>query len=365
MATTYKQYLLLLMLTTFSLLGIVSLINYEIDPASIYQDLDEGNTNLENVFASKLLRSSNGLLWPNNSWDERDIKSSLAKNNNINTKCAVIGSSHVMQISSFRNYASLKRVCPSIMNLGVSGGTLEDYLALSYILANKNNKPKTIVFGIAPWALDLDRDSRWERYKKSYYLMKEQLESNISSGNDYNSKIKYIVNLINPQYFYRSLQTIGKTKTKFEIVEAPKFNLSHGIKEPVILPDGSHVYSKKYISDSDSSIIPIGGSNYKIKVGSQSSDASILLFKNLVHFLHSVDINVVILMTPYHHNVWENKNSVTTQALLEVEALIWQLGKELNVDILGSYNPYKIGCDADEFYDFMHAKDKCLSKIDN
>jgi hypothetical protein len=361
MTLTYKQYLMLLALTISSLLVIIAIVNYKVDPAMIYHKNDELKYNSANTFANRLIISSNGLFWPTNSWNERDIKKSLAKNNNINASCAVIGSSHVMEISSFRSNVSLKHLCPSIVNLGVSGGTLEDYLALSQILISKKNKTKTIVFGIDVWALDFGRDLRWERYKKSYNLMKLQLKQNSSYESDNFSK--YITNLINPQYFYRSLQAIGMTE--FEIEETPKFDLSQGLKYPVCLPDGSLAYSKEYISDSNASKIPIGGLIYKIENSPQYSDAAILLFKKLVRLLRGFDINVVILMTPYHHRVWESEHSVTTQALLEMEPQIRRIGKELNVKVLGSYNPYKIGCNTDEFHDHMHAKDSCLAKIKN
>lgn len=363
MDISYNNYLSTLVLTTLTLLLSVSFISYKVDPEGIYHDSGKEEANSSISYVAKLLTTTHGLLKPGNSWNERDLKSSLARNNNSNADCAVIGSSHVMQISSFRRNASLVNICPSIINLGVSGGTLEDYLALSYMLVN-NKKPKTIVFGIDPWALDFRRDSRWERYSKEYYLMKALLENKSSIQEDgSNQKIKYITNLINPQYFYRSVQLFGKKMP--EIVEAPSFNLLAGIENPVYLPDGSLVYSREYISNANSSEVPIGGSNYKIKTyGSQYSFNAVLLFKKLVHFLKKADINTVIVMTPYHHNVWKDKNSITTKALIDMEVKIRSVGKELQLEVLGSYDPDKIGCVSNEFYDMMHAKYLCLEKIE-
>ena len=39
------------------------------------------------------------------------------------------------------------------------------------------------------------------------------------------------------------------------------------------------------------------------------------------------------------------------------------LSKELNVEIVGSYNPLKVGCNEYEFYDGMHPKDSCMDKV--
>jgi hypothetical protein len=359
----YKQYLIILAFaTSLSLVGVLS-INYSIDPARIYHDISETGSNSEGAYAARLVNSTNGSLWSGSSWNGRDIKSLLAKNNKINAGCAVIGSSHVMQISSFRKNASLSQFCSSIINLGVAGGTLEDYLALSYMLINNAQKPNTIVFGIAPWALDFDKDVRSERYTKAYDSMKILLKSyGFAQNSKINSEIKYFINLINSDYFFRSIQTIRQERNL--IKEAPAFNYLEGFEEAVHLPDGSIIYSKEFISNSNTSKIPIGGGTlYKINKDSPSSEIAINLFKKLVVLLNRVGINVVFLMTPYHHNVWEDKKSLTTQALLKVELRIKKLGNELGIKVIGSYSPYRIGCNTDEFYDFMHAKDSCLSKI--
>ncbi len=82
-----------------------------------------------------------------------------------------------------------------------------------------------------------------------------------------------------------------------------------------------------------------------------------------VHSIKDDGIDVIFLMTPYHPNVWADESSSTTKALLEMESVIRALGEENNIPVLGSYNPEKIGCNEDEFYDFMHATASCLSKI--
>ena len=358
----FKKYLLRLGFFTCVALLIVALISYYYDPAQIYHASAIGSTS-SSTFASRLLKSKTGLLWPNDAWSERDIKSSLAEKI-TNIDCAIIGSSHAMQISSFRENASLKYLCSSIVNLGVSGGTLEDYLAMSYKLISNGHPPKTIVFAVDPWALDFNRDIRWRRYKESYFSMKQMLNrNNTTQVNEVFSRWKYITNLINPSYFLRSIKQIGRKGHK--IIEAPVFDYSIGIENPVFLPDGSLVYSKSYIVNAKSPALPIGGGNYKIRDGSQVSEKAVKIFGNLIKDLNDKGISTVLVMTPYHNSVWVNVNSITTKALIEVETRIRKLGRDLNVKVLGSYNPQNIGCNPDEFYDHMHAKDSCLSKIVN
>ncbi len=216
--TTYKQYLLALMFfSSIFLLG-VGLVNFTIDPEQIYHDPVSTFVS-PSAFAAQLLESKNGLMITAGSLNERDKKSSLARKNS-NVDCAIIGSSHVLQISSFRKNASLTGFCNSMINLGVSGGTLEDYLALSHYLLKNKQKVKTIIFGIDPWSLDFNRDPRWERYKDSYYSMKRKIRKvDIASSYDNFSGWKYLSNLINPSYFW-----FFRKVSAFEMQVTPNFS---------------------------------------------------------------------------------------------------------------------------------------------
>jgi len=189
---------------------------------------------------------------------------------------------------------------------------------------------------------------------------------NVIQLNTNYSRLKYFTNLINPSYFYRSIKHFKRDQPEYAIKVAPPFLYSEGIEDPVVLPDGSLIHSKKYIASSKASKIRFSGHDYKIKKNrSQISETAVKLFCSLLKALNNNGIETVIVMTPYHHNVWANEKSTTVVALIEVGARIRKLGKDLNIKVLGSYNPEKIGCSPDEFWDYGHAKDSCLSKIPN
>ena len=359
---SYKQYLFTSLILTCISLFCVGTISYIVDPANIYHDSSDAH-NSPSVFVDHLIKSQNGLLWPGDSWNIRDIKKSFVQNKTT-IDCAVIGSSRVMQISSFRENKSLTNLCDYITNIGVAGGGLEDYLALSYELINKKDKPNTFIFGIDPWTLNFGQDERWERhYRDSYYSMKNMINpnSNVQENNRL-SWLKYIANLINPYYFFRSVKQIGRDD--FVIKEAPEFDYSKGIDSAVLLPDGSVIYSNRFISDANQKQVPIGGINYRLG-GHPFSEVAIELFSDLVKHLNKAGVSTIVILTPYQHNVWADKNSVTVKSLMMVESRVRKLGDESGITILGSFNPNNIGCTPDEFFDFMHAKDSCLSKIKN
>jgi hypothetical protein len=333
---------------------VVALTNYLVDPSSIYHE----KTSKVDQFINALLSSEHGLvLQQGGGLNGREISSALAKHS-TDTDCFVIGSSHIMQISSFRTNKSIKRYCPSLINLGVDGASLEDYLALSEsVLANTSNV-KTIVFGVDPWALNYYRDSAWVHYKNQYYSMINRLENEqyIPKENNY----QLFFNLISRDYFIQSVKSLLSSNTK-EIVYAPKFDTIVGIESSVKLPDGSIIYSHK--SNNDISYTSISGlHDYKMNKKSIINQKSVEIFTKLMQYLKT-RFNVIFVLTPYHNNVWKYPNQTIMTAMLSVEKKIHQIAKKLNIIVVGSYDPNKVGCKTDEFYDAMHAKDTCLSKL--
>jgi hypothetical protein len=390
-----KSYLAKLIIGTASCLLIVGLINYVIDPVGLYivsKDLNNSPV----VYVAALTKSKYGLVRPPSRYKERERKRSLARYAE-NVDCAIIGSSHIMQISSFRTNKSLVNICKDkLINLGVSGGTLEDFLALSFEIIRNKKGPKTIVFGISPWSLDFQRDAGWQEYSDSYKKMTQILKMSQLEilFNIVSVKWKLITNLSNFDYFLRSIEKIVNSKNILGIndvliteslknspffdfpnkrildeqlfEEAPVYDSNCngtpcGSEKYIILPDGSLFYARDAFINSK---IPVGGSGYKIKkTGIQYSEKAIDMFEKLLRKLNELGFKVVLLMTPYHHNVLKGK--ITLSAFNEIEPQIKKLGHKLGVRVLGSYDPNKIGCNPSEFFDEMHPKDVCLSKIVN
>ena len=351
------------------MLAVTALTNYIVDPENIYPKYSSQQNKLTpKVYIKKLLESNYGLLLPNYIWNERDLKKALAEYP-INYDCAVIGSSHVMQITSNRQNKSLASICSSIKNLSVSGGSLEDYLALTnIILKNTEFTPKTVVFGIDPWSLNFGRDKRWVRYEQDYFEMKDKLfkKHSIARQEDNGNLNKdLLLNLFNLKYFKRSLSTIFDDRIKIK-TQAPKFNHNIGLKLPVILPDGSLVYSAEYIDKAKKNIKTISGKDsYKIIDNFYYQDHAIKTFEKLMQHLINYEIKIVFVLTPYHHSVWSNTDQPIIKTFKIIERKIHDIAKQYKIQIIGSYDPNSIMCLEGEFYDTAHAQYQCLAKLKN
>ena len=373
---SYKLYLKNIFFLSFSLIIIIGSINYFINPGNVYPTLNKYYNKKQSTtkFIDQLINSDNGILFDNSVWNMRDIKQALAKNNN-DADCAIIGSSRIMQISSERPTKSLSKICPKITNLGIPGTSLEDYLIASKNILRNSKPPKTILIGIDPWIFILNRDKRWRRYKNDFFLMKDELEENlkISSTQNYEKvsfNIALISNLINYDYFSKSIKLILSKNNKF-IEHAPVFDYKKGLDKPVLLSDGTGIYAKNYQEKSKSIKISgvynydIGGiSKTKYDEGQWYQEKALKLFVNLINYLKE-DFNIIFILTPYHPAVWEIEDQTLVKAMKNIELKTHEIANSLNVKVIGSFDPNHINCTKEEFFDPVHPKDTCLSKLEN
>lgn len=345
------NYILTTVGTAGILLTTTAALNWIVDPAEIFQ-----KTSFGQQYAKTLLESKHGLVLPD-SLDEREFKAVLAKNA-AQFHCVVIGSSHVMQISSARKHRSLPD-CKNILNLGVSGAGIEDHFALTW-MALSGGKPGRLILGVDPWTLAYGKDERWKiRYAEEYHAAWTAIDgakkADPTSSNRWSS-------LISAGYTKRSLGFLwrGATKPSIEIVQSVDEEI--GGKHPVTLQDGSHIYSSEYIAESRNIPIPIGGTGYKVD-GVVNVTSAITAYKGLVKWIRSQGVEPVLLMTPYHQNVWKLATSPNVGVMIATENIVRKMGIEIGVPVVGSYRPEVVGCTPDEFYDFMHPKASCVAKI--
>jgi hypothetical protein len=373
----FSSYIKKILLLKFLLLISIASINLIVDPQKIYASFFHKNKNpILQDFAKALESSNYGLINKFNELNERDRKKALAIYAE-QKECAIIGSSHIMQISTYRNSKTLSNFCKSLINLGVSGGTLEDYLAFSNMLIERKKKIKTVIFSIDPWALNFHRDGRWRIHTEQFEKMQDKLKLVNKYNNSYTTSL--LINLINLEYLKESFITLSNKNTEADnLIEskndkfyhADKFNLEIGYKEySVTLPDGSHSYNQEYRESSLQDMKSFDGTNYSNQHALESSkdfyDANaIKMFNETTILFQKSGINVIFLLSPYHQKTFETKQQIP-KSLDIVEREIHDIAKSLKVTVIGSYRAENIPCSNNEFYDFAHPTFSCLLKLTN
>ena len=354
----FSLYLKITFITVVCIVIVAATINFFVDPSGVYGQ----KTITPEKYAFELTQKSKyGLLWQEGLFADRDLSKALAVYSK-DVDCVVIGSSRIMQVSSKSHNKSFMEMCPSILNIGVSGASIEDHIALSYLVV-KAGFSGDVIFGVDPWTLTYNKHQRWTVYSDVYNNARYEIfgdDDDVSM-----SPLLFLLNLINVEYTYRSVLLLMKYLKKGipSIVMASDFDYEVGLDDPVKLPDGSHVYSKNYIQKSGNISIKDGKNhNWMVKtpVSSQIGSSD---YQHLLKWVSMNDIKVHVLLTPYHHSAWAYNDTVIVSAMNKTENIIKKIAKGLGVAVYGSYNPLKVGCDNNEFYDVMHAKSSCLGKI--
>ena len=70
-------------------------------------------------------------------------------------------------------------------------------------------------------------------------------------------------------------------------------------------------------------------------------------------------------MIPYHPEVWNFSEQPVVTAMKIVELKVHEIAKSVGIQVIGSFDPKKINCKSEEFYDDRHPKDLCLTKLEN
>ncbi len=349
--------------STVCLLTLVAFLNFIVDPGSIYLRkilLEKKKKDIYDLY----LKSKFGIHYDGN---ERFLKLLLAQFSK-DKDCVFIGSSHLMQVSYERG-EHIREVCTSVLNLGVSGGTFEDIFVFLGALEKYDKIPRKLFIGIDPWTLKPGLDSRYSQFSDylKFYLDTNNFSADVFADSLGGQSGATLLNLLNLEYTRHTVEYLRRLDSSFynksdalysEVLEDTKDTLS---EKPVVLADGSYIYSKEHILKSVTGRNYEAEPSYKLSENTINDDSLSFLRKGLKKLKSKTQVTLV--MTPYHFSAFKPKYSEYLKYFKDVNKAVLHLSKELNIEFLGSFWPDQVGCSAEEFYDFMHPKTSCVDKI--
>ena len=262
---------------------------------------------------------------------------------NYKPETLVIGSSRIMQIS---NQISRNR----ILNLGVSGASIEDHIALLEMSLHKFN-PETLIIGLDPWLFNkFNYQGRWKSLKKEYRKSlikidgKNQIKFNLSESSE-----------TTPSKWEFFLENIYKFINIKQLSLVPK-ELENNEKK-LILRDGSLLYPKNTNNKLTAKII-----NYSMGKYEFSKENYKVYDKFLKNLLNHHKKKVVIFLTPFEPSSYE-LTIEEKPIFLEIEKMFIDLARKNSIKVIGSFNPSKNNCKNNEFFDNLHPTKSCTSKV--
>ena len=279
--------------------------------------------------------------------DERKFIKNRILYETLDPKILIIGSSRVMQLSN-ENFNQ------QVLNLGVSGASVEDHIAITAMALEKFN-PDKILLGADPWLFNRDSgQSRWKSISNEYEIALKNIEE---TSNKYKILKKDTKNEIY-NFYEKFVDNIYNNFNKRKLDLDIKSDETKNNTKQIILRDGKIIYGKEKREEKiKDKIIDYSMSSYEFSEDYYNN------YNKFIKYLIKVQKkDVVLFLTPYHLTSY----NLTVQAkpfYLDVEKRFRELSKEMGVQIVGSYNPSLTDCEEIEFYDNQHPKEDCMKKI--
>ena len=265
-------------------------------------------------------------------------------------KTLVVGSSRVMQVGSLT-------LNVPVLNLSVSGASIEDHIAFS-AEAIAQYKPNRIIIGLDPWLLNQNDDQeRWRSINSLYVYWQANIrKDNELGGNDvsYFFKNKYVSKPDSVFYrAYKKINIVGR--------QTPMNGDAEAIDKKHY--DGSHIYNRAYANRTDEAIT----ADFDIlrDYSMNEYELDLVAEKKLLELVSWAQMNgvkVIFVLPPYHPNLY-SMIADEKQVILDIEKRFRDLARKYGVELVGSYDPRRVGCSKSEFYDGMHPKLSCMTKV--
>ena len=294
---------------------------------------------------AKLLVNNEGIY--STKMDERQFVKNRIIYETIDPKILVIGSSRIMAISN-ENFNE------QILNLSVSGASIEDQITIIEMAIEKFN-PDKILLGADPWLFNKNNNqTRWKSIQKEYQFA-------IRNINSMNKKEKILSSIdVEKNYFFyehfldKFYNFLNIRKLEIELGENSNDNLT----KDIILKDGTRVFRKQEVKTKIKPTVV----DYSMEKYVFSNDYY-NIYKTFIEYLQKThNKEVILVLSPYYSPSYE-LTIKEKPFYLELEKKFKELSKETNIQIIGSYNPLLTTCSADEFFDSMHPEPSCMKKI--
>jgi len=341
-----KRFLVHLGLFFLPALVVVIGVNYTVDPASVFHDV-------ETEIARKLASGHNVAVYVN--YNERLMQKQLIELLPHTPSTLLLGSSRMLLLG--RNYFGTRT-----HNLSVTGASLQDIIGIFYVYKQHRGFPDTVVIGVDPWFFnDFNEQHRWEALQREYnsFFGKQTSLSRPISLSRY-------AQLVSLSYFQSAVRmAFSPDADKKRIVTTPQ-KCNGTITR---LPDGTICYepyrrNRNAEQRRHAAEAYIAAKLYGIESFEQLSQTRQQEFELFAQRVQSGGSTLILLLLPYNPIVWEYvENTPRYHAVLRSQAYIKTVARNLNITLWGDYIPAQCSVGVEDFYDGIHLSEKGVEKV--
>ncbi len=262
-------------------------------------------------------------------------------------------------------------------NASVLGRTLPDTLALYELFREREWLPKILILEVDPYLIE-ERSTYYGVQTRWLSLYPEYARALVRLGQD-PAPWDYWLSLANvvpaeieelsPATFQKSLLLALGRLTRAKTLVPNVWNMEHPPPDFVLrLPDGALVYSladttltraeleRRVLKNIQSG--PSSGSSQHISPTAQRR------FEGFVRGIQRDGVKLYFFLSPYNPLYRNRLRGTPTDTFLEdAEAYYRTFARAARIQLIGSYDPDRTGCDADEFVDGLHPTLPCITRI--
>ncbi len=345
-----KRYVCLCIGVVAFVMSCIAGFNYWQDPAEIFVGERRYMPMTKELHAGKsLVVASN--------YNERLFRKCVIATGSNDYDVVILGSSRIMTIGE-----DCLPNAGRLINLGVSGGVLEDDMALWHCYQkNMKDKPKMIIIGIDPWLLNRHNEEiRWQKHLTDDYVAAAH---ELGFSRKVKANNEGYAQLVSKKYTQESWK---KWRNKIQPLEVWTQAENSDEKRTLIYPDGSLEYGRSvYKADSDAAARKyIEGKVYHIENYKVLDAEKQLEVSAFVKSLQGQDIQVAFFFPPYHPIVYNHLlQTEQYKCVFQAEEWFRNYARENSIKVIGSYNPVDMGLDGTTFFDGMHLKRLSLKEF--
>ncbi|MBO4883291.1 MAG: hypothetical protein J5570_07290 [Lachnospiraceae bacterium] len=346
------------LLVVLPMLLVLVFVNIYEDPANMFHDpgIEIAQAILDGQ--QPYFTSANG--------DEREVKKYLIENIDKHVDCVTVGPSLSLEIG--REHVGTD----SYYNLSASAMNYNDYMAVFGLLdLNEIQYDKVIICVDAYFFDDYFVTDSWNPDYMNYasYMISKlegkdySLPENGITGTELKNKLSLMFSV---SYFQSSLDFI-KSNGSVIPPEARWGIADENTDVEHYLPDGSIEYGQTYRNQTVEDIIGYANSiDVKQRFGFERSidDYYKAHFEMLIGYLEERGVEVEFFLCPICPALWDKLQEAggDRYLLYELEQYSGEIAEKYGINVVGSYDPYRVGVDNSDFYDCFHLRRYALER---
>jgi hypothetical protein len=305
-------------------------------------------------------------------YDDRAIEKHLAPMRRGRPEVLVLGSSR-MQVLRARwsgspevgeSATAMRRDGSTFVNGAMQGAVLDDVLGVYGLYDSGERRPRRVLLGVDPWTESVS-GTGWRSVADERAIVMRRAGI---PGSPRRERLalwaRSLRTLATPEYFrlaVYSFRRYGTRGIEWRPTDQPQN------PEKTKLPDGAVVWSDVSPERAAAAARSFATSGLAhderfrdLERRAAGRDGALERF---VRYLGGEGVGVTLVLVPFAPEVYDAARQLPGRTIVEVERDLRALAARTNVQIVGSYDPRKVGMATRDFFDESHPRPEALARV--